>query len=717
MQIHREIAAKRVVLGWVLPRDGLVEREISSTVGETLGRDPGDDVLTLRDGHYWVIPLNQRLSYPHPSKIINGDEKPIIPDNPLLTRIGLALSYGRSGSWTIVIYTSADGKILSYTIILRGIAITQKMKDIAERNGILLVSEKKGSQTDRTFPLDLEHMIRKLKPTREQPALLIVDGHCTRLTSSVRKLLMSNNVYGIVLPSHMTTILQALDNGVNALIEDGYKHEYTAKVTSLIHQDKKKFTAYHRIKLIIRSMCKIMSQDEKTIQHGWRIVGLPSGVVNTNEINPKKFSEGSQYRGKTLPGKSYFSFLFQPKELSKPFGSAFTLENGEAFQLEDIRKEYFLNSFFCPTPNPESTAIITRFEYKLGNASSQDEVVNLMFERYTSNAEDPDRGTELPAKKGASGKPSTMSAVILYGTRYHTLLTESERRAGEAKAIRQRAKENQIRRVLEEAPITLALQQEQIISSDQTKILKPHLLNFWALHKDEQWPQPFKKNESRYNMLEAIRSFLLKSSTTPSMTTAAPTTTIIATQQQSSSSPSPSLSTTTETPTSSTPTSSITPSCNVARRSKQPRRELASIASLPALSQHVAVSFSHPAPVVISRGSSVFSSLSPHLTPRAPLSEDLTPESHISSLELSDSQAFLVPTFEAPSTPWEKLLSECFQCHRQAENGEMRTCIDEGCDRKVCQDCVSDFLWSCKNNLNPLTHDTEPRRSKRTRRR
>lgn len=76
--------------GWCLGPDNLATRINDG------GRNPGDDVLMVKDGAkkedskiYWVIPLDKPLEYCSPENIFNVDEKPFNPDNPIREHLNL----------------------------------------------------------------------------------------------------------------------------------------------------------------------------------------------------------------------------------------------------------------------------------------------------------------------------------------------------------------------------------------------------------------------------------------------------------------------------------------------------------------------------------------------------------------------------------------------------------------------------------------------------
>ena len=78
--IQRALASGLNVEGWCL-HDGLVSRVVDGEMIEDHDVDPLSPILEVRDGKYWVIPLDKELEFVHPSLRVNGDEKPILPDS------------------------------------------------------------------------------------------------------------------------------------------------------------------------------------------------------------------------------------------------------------------------------------------------------------------------------------------------------------------------------------------------------------------------------------------------------------------------------------------------------------------------------------------------------------------------------------------------------------------------------------------------------------
>lgn len=106
-QVQRAVAvADDPDLGWHLPSGGTVQRISNGTA------DVGDDVLTVKDSKFWVIPLDCPLLWVPPHLIWSYDEKPVVLHNPVRHTLGDRdtignIAYGRSPNCTIDFYTNA----------------------------------------------------------------------------------------------------------------------------------------------------------------------------------------------------------------------------------------------------------------------------------------------------------------------------------------------------------------------------------------------------------------------------------------------------------------------------------------------------------------------------------------------------------------------------------------------------------------------------------
>lgn len=97
-----------------------------------------------------------------------------------------------------------------------------------------LTATVKGSQDDESFLNFLRDGVipalkkRGLSPSK--PALLVLDGHSSRLTSGTVKLLLDNSIVGIIIPSHTSTIHQPADLNYQAVLQTTFEYNVRARV-------------------------------------------------------------------------------------------------------------------------------------------------------------------------------------------------------------------------------------------------------------------------------------------------------------------------------------------------------------------------------------------------------------------------------------------------------------------------------------------------------
>lgn len=147
----------------------------------------------------------------------------IILYTPFSLPVGI-LTISFAGMWQ-----SAAGELGSVLIILRGSSVQRSVFDTCySMDGYTSVTAcDKGVQSNATFLNELKMKLRSLGGTREQPAILLLDGHKTRLQRDVVTEAAMANVYIVIEPSHTSMIHQSLDNGTNAYLEAEYKKYYT----------------------------------------------------------------------------------------------------------------------------------------------------------------------------------------------------------------------------------------------------------------------------------------------------------------------------------------------------------------------------------------------------------------------------------------------------------------------------------------------------------
>ncbi len=339
IQIHEALASGFNVEEWEIGSDNLATRKNGG------GNEPGEDVLEVRveEDMEWiyVIPLNKRLVYIDPSRNINVDEKPLLPDAPVKSThysqeiVTGVVAFGRTSSWTFTCAVRANGRAdLPCLLIMRGLSSEGDVIKLANHANILLTNTEKGSTDDQTFASYLSELLPKVGATHQKPGLLQVDGHGSRFTEQVlilvvtkidfffkvRRILAANHFYGVVEPSHTSTTNQALDAGPNALIQREYECAYSTSVNI----NKGRMTNLRRVECLVRA-AKVFRAESHS--KAWEAIGQPMGKLDPQFLQPKDFRHGTRFRDEQCPvTEAFLKSLFSKQNLIKPNGSPFKVE-------------------------------------------------------------------------------------------------------------------------------------------------------------------------------------------------------------------------------------------------------------------------------------------------------------------------------------------------------------------------------------------------------
>jgi len=101
--------------------------------------------LHIVDGKIIVVALGKELEFVMRSHLrLNGDEKPLIPDSPVISGWNISdlknnpIATGRSNSWTLHFYMRATGDVLPPLLILRGESVECEIVSLFnEDNGVV----------------------------------------------------------------------------------------------------------------------------------------------------------------------------------------------------------------------------------------------------------------------------------------------------------------------------------------------------------------------------------------------------------------------------------------------------------------------------------------------------------------------------------------------------------------------------------------------------
>ena len=316
VQIDQKISEGIRVEGWVKETGGIVKR-----AGGT--NDPVEPLVEFKDGFYFHLILQCRLGFPDKNIVWCVDEKPLIPDAPLMNIAGWRgqcnspIACGRSSSWTVVLCYNAAGVILPPLLILRGSRVSAEVAEYALNEGISVTSAEKGSMTDLLFSEELKRIIPlMLQEGGGGPQILLSDGHRSRLTRTSRNILSENSIYMLLGPSHTSTITSALDNGVMARFQKIYSQFYTV----FAQENRFQMGLMAKVKVVVRAVRSLRTDPnhQASLIGAWKAVGLEEGRPNPLTIDINKFAIGQIFRDSTAPKvtKSLLKYMFSHVNLA-----------------------------------------------------------------------------------------------------------------------------------------------------------------------------------------------------------------------------------------------------------------------------------------------------------------------------------------------------------------------------------------------------------------
>ncbi len=169
-----------------------------------------------------------------PSQIFNMDETPCYFDMTSERTLDFkgadavdAANTGNDKSWfTVVLCSSADGRMLKTLVILKGLKNVPKCSIPAN---IYLCVSQGGSMTEDVMKIWITNCFQNRGPyMANQPGLLFMDHHKSHLADSVIERLKNLNVKVKPIPPKMTSFLQPLDvsGGPNGVFKRNLRHQW-----------------------------------------------------------------------------------------------------------------------------------------------------------------------------------------------------------------------------------------------------------------------------------------------------------------------------------------------------------------------------------------------------------------------------------------------------------------------------------------------------------
>lgn len=220
------------------------------------------------------------------SKIYNFDEtgistvqKPGKILGPKGTKqVGSATSWERGKNITVGCAMSAAGEYVPPMFIFPRQRMSSNLAKGGPPNSIYHCSHN-GWINEDLFVTWLRHFISHVKPTKEQPVLLIMDNHKTHTTLAAYNLCKENGIHVVTLPPHSSHRLQPLDITFFSSLKAGFNKECENFLRSHHHA---KITPYDIATIFNNAYIRVANI-------GKGVSGFESAGIFP--LNPEKFTE------------------------------------------------------------------------------------------------------------------------------------------------------------------------------------------------------------------------------------------------------------------------------------------------------------------------------------------------------------------------------------------------------------------------------------------
>jgi DDE superfamily endonuclease len=247
----------------------------------------GGGVLTVKDDRFWVPDLEEELKFTPPSLVVNGDEKPWDTNQCRQTSLSTrsvranVQSGARSPYWTVMCWIRANGEAMPPLLILNGksVQVSAALSNALRRSNASMTATERGFMEDAVFVEELRRACTLLG-NGEQPAIMLLDGHGSRLQRGVARVLAKHHVYCVLEPANSSTENQALDNGAMAAFNNQYRSLYTMWIN--LNQ---------RVSVEDKAILALQAYDSASksaqFRSCWAGAMLDNGIPQVHKLEPK----------------------------------------------------------------------------------------------------------------------------------------------------------------------------------------------------------------------------------------------------------------------------------------------------------------------------------------------------------------------------------------------------------------------------------------------
>ena len=526
-QIQRAIVRDdRIVPGWHVPPAGLVTRDDGS------GHDPGPDMLEMRDGTMFVIPLDEPLeALPNDCRMA-ADEKPLCPDSPVkkqLSAYGTRIVYmSRSKWWTVMPWFAGD-RVKLFTVLVPGQSVDSNAARIILKPGECededvcttgLTATSRGSQTDASMLSSVKAFVEIIreegKVTRANPGVLVMDGHITHLLRPIRDILESAFIFPVIEPSWLSATLQYGDNGANALIDSLYRKHYT----TLLIAHSRTFDDRHRMQALRNTLNDLCSSESREVlRGGWKKIALPlidatSGSNGMPDLavfrKAATYAVGTPYREESLPkvNVSLLNAIFSGENLSIPHEGRIELQEPAS---EELLKWFTAAQCEIHQNVPAGESIVSYFIQR--NGRSEATVNQALYGAFLGTEEDfsnrMDTTDDLGIIRGTSCRIATPQGRLLTGASATRELDESAAAAEDRRRAARESAERAAIKTAADMPVKSLLEQLGYLP-EGSRMIKNHLQHFIVAHRARWRPKEAVPaiTAARESLRDAIAAFI-----------------------------------------------------------------------------------------------------------------------------------------------------------------------------------------------------------------
>lgn len=228
----------------------------------------------------------------------------------------------RSPSWTLLFWVSASGKTIPPLCIFPPSANSQiaEVQSLlgCQHTGFRTAIEPNGYMNSQTFENELYVVLPLIRKTMNMPAhqcgLLIFDNHKSHISKKVESICRWFGFHALTIPSHLSMIVQPLDNHFNLSFQKKYQQLYSEEFSSSL-QKMEQISLLTKLRCVIDAFTQASSETELNIT-SWKTCGLPSGFPEPH-LKPKRFDAGRPFRGEKMPNvtKGFLDLIFSQENL------------------------------------------------------------------------------------------------------------------------------------------------------------------------------------------------------------------------------------------------------------------------------------------------------------------------------------------------------------------------------------------------------------------